>query len=175
MGRFIESRYSPVDDSSVGFRTHNPQALVLAKRAGGCPCGCNLNPKGKRAVFRMGHDARLRGKLIRAHLTATKVIEIVDGKVQPAQDAEKIAEYYGWTRYLAAARDRKYGKSKEILRRALRSKRLIKVGRWSYTGEVVAVYETAGEGEFEIEYLTKTGEKRTARVPANKAPLAGKA
>lgn len=171
--------WSPAKDSSPGMRTVDPKRIVLVRPWVGdrlaCPCGCGEAPKGSKAVFAMGHDARLRGKLIRAHLTGTEVVYYRDpsgGDPIGPHSAMEVAEAYDWQRHLEAAVLKREGKNREVLQKALGSKRLVQVGRWQYTGQVAAVYGTGKVGEFEVEYVTKTGEKRTIRVPADEAPLA---
>jgi hypothetical protein len=126
----------------------------------------------------MGHDAKLRGKLIRAHLTQTQVqtLRVGDTGVYvnegPVIGAKLYSQRFGWASSLDAAELRREGKNRQVIRKALGSRRLVKVGRWDYTGQVVAVYNTKGGDEFEVEYVTKQGEIKHKRVPADKAPLA---
>jgi hypothetical protein len=176
------NKYSPVEDSTPGFRTTNPKALVLnIKGERGCPCGCEETPKGKKAVFVMGHDARLRGKLQRAHLTDTKVLILRDGQPERKKlfSAMEVAKRYGesFVKGLQEAVDHRTKANHKVLNKALNSERMIKVGRAKFTGQVVAIYEAKnGKGEeFEIEYVTKTGQTKRTRVPAKDAPLAAKA
>lgn len=178
MPRFTPSKYEPVRDSSPGFRTDHPDNVVLAIRQRedgtfGCPCGCMEAPLGANSVFKMGHDARMRGKLIRAHLTDTFIMVFyvaVDGTVRESgpHPAGRLAKQYGWEEAIENAVLRRDGKNREVLRRALGSRRLVRVGRWEYTGQVVAVYG-ADENEFLVEYVTRTGDVRRVRVPAEKA------
>lgn len=175
MPRFNPARWKPVDDSSPGYRTVDPSRVVINIKAGedrhSCGCGCGEFPSGKKAKFAMGHDARFRGALIRAHLTGTEVLILSDG-VGRAMTAMERAEHYGWKEYLDAAVLRREGKNREVLARAIGSERLVKVGRWNYTGQVAAVYRTGSEDMYLIEYVNKAGDVRQARVPASEAPLA---
>lgn len=181
MPRFTPSKYDPRNDSTVGFKDLAAQtgSVVLNTKHRtflkdddrlGCPCGCEGEPVGAKATFLMGHDARLRGKLIRAHLTDTGVVTLIDGGTERHQSAMSVAEDYGesFVEALKSAVLRRDGKNREVVARALNSKRLIKVGRWQYTGQVVAIFDTSGGEEYEIEYVTKTGELKKARVPASK-------
>lgn len=185
MPRFAITKYTPVKDSTPGLRTVDPQRLVLAIKyrgdnpaAGtdfGCPCGCGEEPIGKDAVFKMGHDARLRGKLIRAYLTDTEVVFVVGGiggAPAPPLTAKQVAARYKWEGYLEHAAMAREGKNRQVLRSAIGSTRLIKVGRWEYTGQVVAVYGVEGDKEYDVEYVTKLGEVKKTRVPADQAPVA---
>ncbi len=47
----------------------NP-APTPAPRTRACMCGCGATPAGRRSRFMPGHDARLRGTLIRAAAAA---------------------------------------------------------------------------------------------------------
>lgn len=172
MPRFNPKRWHPSRDSSL----RHFQRSVKDKKVhldiqpdGGCPCGCFGRPKGGTARFAMGHDARLRGVLIRCHLTGTPVVEHIGGDGVGAElTAKEMAGRYGesFVRALEEAELRREGKNREVLRKALNSKRLIRVGRWEYTGQVVAVYGTNGDEEYQVEYVTKLGEKRTKRISA---------
>lgn len=76
--------YDPTPDSSPGsqkYRTGKDgdgfDGLFLIVEEGQCGCGCTeAVSKGKR--FRMGHDARLKGKLIRAGRAGIEV-HVFDG------------------------------------------------------------------------------------------------
>lgn len=179
MPRFNPRRWNPGKESSPGLRTVDPRRIVLAMSTEtltanrdepeirlGCPCGCGEMPRGTNAKFAMGHDARLRGKLIRAHLTGTEILYVVEGKQMPPLIAMQVAARYGWGHYLDAAILRREGKNREVLQRALGSTRLVRVGRWEYTGQVAAVYGTPDEAEYEIEYVTRQGDIRRTRVDA---------
>lgn len=145
---------------------------VMHGRMMGCPCGCGGWPAGSKATFCMGHDARLRGILIRAHLMGVKIRYHVDGTLGDPVDPEQLAEQYHWTSYLHAAVLRREGSNREVLKRALGSERLVKVGRWDYTGQVVSVFRTNREDMYEIEYVNKAGDVKKVKVPASEAPLA---
>lgn len=77
--------YDPTIDSSAGTADHRPtdkdptgfDGLILRVNEGQCFCGCGESVnKGKK--FRMGHDARLKGKLIRAGRAGAEVT-VLDG------------------------------------------------------------------------------------------------
>lgn len=200
MGKFLVSQYDPRKDSSPGTEAWRPgfrgepdgfEGVILDHRPvngqRACPCGCTRRVAGK-ATFAMGHDMRLKGILIRAHLTATLVAIVgVNGRtgdpeLGPAYSAAEIAARYStpkfdWVAMLEEA-DEKQGAdvrakieraNREILARALGvqpgDRKLIRVGRWEYTGEVLAVYDING-GEVEFEYTARNGEIRTIRKPA---------
>lgn len=180
MPRFSPTKYKPSDDSSPGHRTVDPRHVVLFvnEQTGdgarlGCPCGCGEFPRGKNATFQMGHDARYRGILIRAHLSGTGIVRIVGRQRFVPETAMELAKLEGksFVDALKNAELRREGKNREVLRNALGSARLIKVGRWAYTGQVVAVYSTLDEEFYDIEYVTKLGERKVLkRVPASEAP-----
>lgn len=178
MPHFAITKYNPQDDSSEGHRAYASETGCLVLNAvrreddhdlTGCPCGCEGIPVGRKATFLMGHDARLRGKLIRAHLTDTQVIQCTEGVRGQARTAMSVATDYGdsFVDALKSADLRRDGKNREVVQKALHSKRLVKVGRWKYTGQVAAIYSTPGGDEYEIEYVTKQGETRKVRVPAS--------
>jgi hypothetical protein len=178
MPRFNPERWKPTDDSSPGCRTLDPHSVVLRlahdAETGrmGCPCGCGEFPRGAKAVFAMGHDARLRGILIRAHLMGIRIRYYCDHTLGDPADPYDVAAQYAWRAYLDEAVTRREGRNREVLRRALGSERLVQVGRWEYTGQVVAVYRMNDEDRYRIEYVNKAGDVKTASVAASESPLA---
>jgi hypothetical protein len=176
MPRFNSDRYNTAQDSSPGWKTYKPEYIVLLLAVDtdgklGCPCGCGGWPLGEKAKFAMGHDARLRGILIRAHLMGKQVFYVMRPPNGAAVDtvpldAMKVAQKYGWAKYLDDAVLRREGKNREVLQRALGSKRLIQVGRWEYTGHVAAVYRDGRNADMvEIEYVNGAGDVKRTRVP----------
>lgn len=164
MPRHNLKKYDPKKESTPGREAEGK--LVLDVSGGKCLCGCDEKPSGKKSLFRMGHDARLRGKLIRAHLTETPVV-LIEGEARPipATTALEVAERYGWQDSLLAAESRREQANKKVAHKALGSKRLVKIGRWEYTGQVVAFYRN-GEDKFEVEYVTKLGDVKRTLVNA---------
>ncbi len=155
---------------------HTGPILVLGE--GLCPCGCGESPKGGKAVFAMGHDARYRGKLMRAHVAGIPVSTVApDGKKPTEHDPRKLAAEHNWEHYLDAAKAREELRLAEKLDRANKKlvddalqvgdKRLIKIGRWEHTGQVVAIFDHGESIEFQ--YVTKSGEKKRHRMPKEKA------
>lgn len=61
MAKFDPRKYDLRVDCSVGFESTT--SLTLVSDPGLCPCGCAQHA---RSTFVMGHDQRMRGKLIRA-------------------------------------------------------------------------------------------------------------
>lgn len=194
MPRFDPKRWRPSKDSSPRHfqtavkdkRVHLDVAVRYGNEGGveyGCPCGCGGWPKGQKARFAMGHDARYRGILIRAHLTGTQVVRHLipvnipqASEAMVAESALDLAKIEGesFTKAIEEAELRRDGKNREVLAKAMAvgSDRLIKVGRWEYTGQVCAIYDTGNGAEYEIEYVTKLGEVRRRRVPADQTQAA---
>lgn len=77
MSRFNTEKYDPRTDSSAGTDQHRAasrteRGVILVTPEGKCLDGCGAEiGKGKRFV--QGHDARLKGILIRAHLAGAPV------------------------------------------------------------------------------------------------------
>lgn len=180
MGRLKIKNYKPEHESSPSLRMRakkTGELWLLSKEQDGrlsCPCGCGKMPAGKKSTFAMGHDARLRGMLQRAHLTDTLVVEVLAGEdAEPTPvTAKEVAERHGWMEALEQAELAREGKNRQVLNKAMGSDRLIKVGRWEYTGQVVAIYQN-GDEHYEIEYVTKTGDVRRTRVKASEAKEVG--
>lgn len=178
MPRFVPDKWKATDDSSVGWKTFDEECVVLHMtvnddNAFSCPCGCDGYPSGKKTTFMMGHDARLRGVLIRAHLTGTKIRYIVNKTVAEPIDAYDAAKAHFWTSYLEEATSRRELKNKEVLRRALDAgERLLKVARWSVTDQVIAIYKTKKPGFHWVEWVDKAGNIKTASVREDESPLA---
>lgn len=169
MPRFIPEKWKPEHDSSPGVFQEDPSCVVLLQYGDGCPCGCGMRPEGKKATFRMGHDARLRGILIRAHLMGVQVRYMLEGKtlVGPTSAAE-LADQFEWREYLENAVLRREGKNRELLQRALKDPNLLKAGKWDYTGgQVVVMYKPNPRTQMmDIEYVNQAGEIRKSRLPA---------
>lgn len=179
MPRFQPERWKPFDDSSPGYRTLDPTCVVLnvgmrvegPGQAMGCPCGCGDFPLSDQATFCMGHDARLRGILIRAHLMGVRIRYHIDGTLSDPVDAYDLADQYTWKSYLDSAVLKREGRNRELLRKALKSDCLVRVGRWETTGQVVAVFRKDGKDMYDVEYVNKAGDIRTIKVPASETPL----
>lgn len=179
MPKFNANKWKPTDDSSLGFRTTDPRRVVLnvltTTDRVGCPCGCATMPVGKTAKFAMGHDATLRGKLIRAHLLGAEILFIYNGDEDTRSpcSAMEIAKEYGWKEYLEAAVLRREGKNREVLQRTIGNERLVRVGRWEYTGQIAAVYrDKTGSDMNEVEYVDRAGQVRRTRVLAEEETAA---
>lgn len=183
------AKYDPKAESSPGAREHwklvrgvghDPEkTLVLIQPTeSSCPCGCLQSPEGTGRTFRMGHDARLKGKLIRAHLTDTPVALIQEkgekGKVVHGT-ALKLAKKFGWERFLADAAEREAARAKEREERASQRSQprtagpkvgdqaKIKVGRWEKDATVVGVFGDS----IEYEYVDGKGKTQRTTKPRN--------
>lgn len=183
MGRFNPANYKPEQDSSIHSLWADVSGatgtVVLVTGVRRCKCGCFQDTAGK-SLFRMGHDARLKGKLLRAHLSNTFITRVFhnDNSVDVEElTAMQVANELGWAHYLSAAQEREELRAAERAKRSnsaitaramgpqVGDRRLIKVGRWSYTGQILAIYDNGRE--LELEYTTKQGDTRTVRRPKN--------
>lgn len=165
MGRFNADKYDPRDDSSRGTGTiavkgEDRAVILLMTKDGACGCGCNEVPQGKGRLFCMGHDARLKGKLIRAHLGGVKVTQIRNRASAPiAVTAMSLAKHYGWEHYLEAAADRAANATPRSRSGRTRSGpqvgdiHTIKVGRWPKEAQIVGVEN----GHIEFRYQDGSG------------------
>lgn len=184
MPKFSRTKYDPRAESTPGFEEDGK--VVLHQIEGGCPCGCETRPLSKGRLFAMGHDARFRGKLIRAALTGTpvKIVSDGDGKAL-SKSARDTALDYGdsFVTAVDAALEREEAKAKaraergnkEVLSKAINgpqvgTKVLVKVGRWPYTGNVAAIYEDGDE--VEVEFVDGKGNVKTVRKPKSEVQVA---
>lgn len=104
--------------------------------------------------FAQGHDAKLKGLLIRAH-RAGQEIHVVDGGGLVSASPANLAAQRGWDRFLAAPEPRRPpGSKREPVRGTAR------VGRWSYPATVVG---QVGE-RLVVEYTTKAGGVKRVEV-----------
>ena len=190
MGRFNVAAWSPQKDSSpnvdydgLGVSPETSVVLVFPT-VKSCRCGCGETPATKTSLFAMGHDARYRGKLIRAHLTGTPIVLVEldpkDGSVrsQTTESAMSLSSPHGWQGYLHTAEEKQGPTIRAKLEAANRrvvaaavgpqvgDRRLVRVGRWDYTGQVLAIYED--KGKVQIEYVSKKGDTVRTEVPADK-------
>lgn len=164
-----------------GYR-NNPTGLsgvILDRRPDGdfrvCPCGCRKHVAGK-SRFAMGHDMKLKGILIRAYLSGTPIHVLVSGSLGSSADTRTAIEEAArwstpkldWQKMLLEAETKQGGNVRaaiaraeaEVTERALApqvgSRKLIRLGRWEYTGYVIAVWED--EGRVLYEYVDRRGQ-----------------
>lgn len=137
-----------------------------------CPCGCGQVPQGKGRTFRMGHDARLKGILIRAHVAGFEVARVGGGGIT-SSSALTYAQFFGWGAYLEAAAkreaERKDRKARPNAPRAPKPKgpqvgdvQSLKIGRWNYEATLVGVWD--GGKTLEYTYADKKGNTKTHTV-----------
>lgn len=183
MGKLNLANYRPKDDSSTNTDQYRAKkqgmsnALILVVEDGECGCGCQQKTS-RTATFRMGHDARLRGKLIRAHCTDTPVA-IVDGDQIGVSTAMEVAAAHGWEGYLKVAKEREELRAAERAERANRQvlaratgprvgdRQCVKVGRWMKTGNVIAVFSDGQE--IEVEYVDSKGNVQRKMISREQA------
>lgn len=121
--RFNPKTYNPHTDSSpVSAATAKllpegyEKMVILDQRSKGtgdnavktCESGSGKTVSNTKARFVTGGDAQLKGKLIRAHLSGTKVVTIVDGDTVKAQTALALtkARYPKFESWLTKAQTR---------------------------------------------------------------------
>lgn len=103
--------YLPASDSTPDMkgRAEKEGKVVLDLTDGACLCGC----KGKsQSRFMPGHDARLKGKLVRATIADVKLLIVMgddEQAVTPRQFAGVLSGKYDWVKGLdeSVARVRK--------------------------------------------------------------------
>lgn len=176
MGRFAASKYKPVNDSSPEYAGRDLSNVLLrlpAREDGtlGCPCGCMTFPASPKSTFKMGHDARLKGILIRAHLTGTQIVIIAGDRTMAPKPAMAVAKQHDWEHYLIDAETRRDAKRPSV-HVAIGTVRRVKVGRWFYEGTVKAVRRNSSDAlVWDINYTDKKNVERVATVPAGSAPV----
>lgn len=175
MPRFIPEKWKPEHDSTPGVAHLDPSKVVLyvnrtEEGRDGCPCGCGEFPEGEKAIFRMGHDARLRGKLIRAFLMGVSIVQYID-EHEHEFTAMEMAKEYDWEEYLWSAQLKRDGKNRELLQQALKDPNLLKAGKWAYTGgQVFVMYKpNPRTGMQDVAYVNQAGDIRKIRIPASQA------
>ena len=148
---------------------------------------CGQEVKGKKSVFRPGHDARWKGVLIDAHRDGktVRILDVETGKVRIVDPMEAAAER-GWEHFLLHERKprksrakskntktgtgkgkpRGEGASEPDLRDDLSVGTMVgfRVGRAEYVGEVIA---TKG-GNVEVRYEDRKGKSHDKVLAAGK-------
>lgn len=173
MPKFNPNTWKPTDDSSLGFRTTDPTRVVLNKLTRedrvGCPCGCATFPTGKDAIFSMGHDATFRGKMIRAHLMGVEIMVVYNGNEDDTIviSAMELAKQYGQKKHLVDAEMRREAANRTVASKALKAgEAVVQIGKWKYTGQVVAFYRTSNPDQLIAEHVDRAGGIRRTRVNA---------
>lgn len=134
-----------------------------------CPCGCGEVAKGKNSTFRMGHDARMKGILLRAYVAQSPVTFKVDGGTLQTHKAINVADEFGWgdvirNRAIDIKANGKVTKPKAAKNNGpqVGDTAKIRVGRWQYDAVVIG---TDGK-DVEYQYTTKSGKTGIARQAA---------
>lgn len=133
-----------------------------------CPCGCATFPTGADAKFSMGHDATFRGKMVRAHLMDAEIRVVYDGN-EGDYDIWKpmrLAELFGQRKHLVDAEMRRENANRTVVRKARGNPSVVSMGKWKYTGQVVAFYQTSNPQQLLAEYVDRAGGIRRTRVSA---------
>ena len=165
MARFNPRKYDPKTDSTPEV-ADLANGVVILRGQGLCACGCGKAPQTAKSRFAQGHDARLRGRLMRAHVTGTPVtIAMKNGGDEPHVEktttaievAEQESSPEHWTAFLERARER--WEQKAVNKAKTGQLKVgdvvpVKVGRWSYDGRITEMTED----EVTVEYATKSGE-----------------
>jgi hypothetical protein len=102
--RFNPNNYDPSVDSSPGAPSNGNLVLIYDKDGLTCRCGCGQTPKNPKRSFVQGHDARLKGALIRAAATDTKVEVREGGKTAKPITAMAAAKAFGWDSIVGKAK-----------------------------------------------------------------------
>jgi hypothetical protein len=183
MGRFNPSNYDPRTESTEGHEVEG-RLVVVVPTSDSCRCGCLAEVAGKKSLFRMGHDARLRGRLMRAHLAGVRVTYKGFNVSEDLTAMEFAGQFdspnYSWTGALetaqakhdAAASPGVDAANRELVKKAtgpqVGDNKLVKVGRWEYTGQVAAIFDDGDVETLLVEYVTRNGETKSTRIPATK-------
>lgn len=176
MNKFSPARYDTSIDSTPGL-PRRAESVSLLIGEGLCACGCGETLTGKKARFRMGHDAKLKGKLTRAH-SASITIALIEETTGAAEVLEPLAyadrfstDKADWRKIVtdSAAKvaerrgtiDRRQAE-RAVLERAA-SDGAVRVGRWDKTDSVAAIYRLP-TGEYEVEFVDEVGVIRQQKV-----------
>lgn len=137
-----------------------------------------------RRTFAPGHDAKLKGTLIRLHRAGLPYVRIVNGTRQEIEPMQH-AKLYGWGHLLTAQAKRGVKLPTEKAAKATEARPVedlplhqpqakangpveVKVGRWWYD---VVSYEVLEGGGFEIEY-TRKGHDAAAKTTVKSVEVA---
>ena len=167
--------------------------VTTNKKKGG-PCGCLAHPIGRnheevedlpngeaeytetdipvygvcgattRRIYAPGHDAKLKGVLIRQYVADQPYI-VEDGGLLIHGSPYEVARQLGWTHFLDAAKER--ADQAASVRQARKARKaglptIVKVGRWEYP--IVKVLGEFEDNMIEVEYKTTKGVLKTATV-----------
>lgn len=169
MNKFSPVRYNPLDDSTAGLPRRSDSVSLLAG-VSLCACGCGDTPAGTKAKFCMGHDARLKGVLTRAH-SAGVTIALVDSEtgvaevIDPLEYADRFSTPKVDWRQLVLAAAAKIAERRGTIDKRAAERRVVeraaadgavKVGRWEKTDSVAAIYRKT-DGTYLVEFVDSVG------------------
>jgi hypothetical protein len=151
----VTPSYDPATDSTPAYQKRAREAgrVVLDISDSACLCGCREPTPGR---FRPGHDARLKGRLLRAHLSKTGVLIVKDGgeKAMTARAYAKdvSSERFDWTEALDKAWEKQKAVQAKLREKAESQKLAMK--------EEEAAREKAveSEGEASVDEMVEEGE-----------------
>lgn len=165
MAQFNPSKYDPVAESTPGLGKSDTVVLDLAEG----PVLYSVDT-GK---FQPGHDARLKGILIRAQAAGAQV-EILNGNDSGlfSTAAQAAAQFstskVAWSKMVADRGEALKVKVESKPKKAAASKgpktEKIKIGRWEYE----AVVESVGQDGTGYKIQTKDGERHALKSPDGK-------
>lgn len=170
MAKFNPADYRPSDDSTPGLPARDNAVSILVGE-GLCGCGCGEAPAGRGTKFLMGHDARLKGVLTRAHASQVRIalFENSTGVADVVDPLEYAARFTStktdWTELVQAGADKIAARrgnvdrrfaERQVLDRATRDG-AVRVGRWEATDSVAAIYHDPVTNKYTVEYVNSVG------------------
>lgn len=166
MSSFDPDKWVPASDSSPNWIDY----AVLKDRVAidvsddRCMCGCR-SATGSRFV--PGHDARLKGKLIRAHLMDKMILFYPD---HHPVTAVNLADRFGWSEWLVKAERRRWEKCLELTRRAEDDRmNVVQAGVWERTGMPFVIFRTKKPQWWRMEYVDRAGKSKRLKLEADDA------
>lgn len=92
-----DTKYNPASDSTPALQKKAAETgrVTLDWTDGTCLCGCKGEAAGR---FQPGHDARMKGKLMRAHIAGVG-LTIIEGKESVDASALQVAGILSSTKY----------------------------------------------------------------------------
>lgn len=170
MAKFNPAEYRPSDDSTPGLPARQ-DAISLLVGDGLCACGCGDAPRGRGTKFVMGHDAKLKGVLTRAHASQVQIAlyENSTGVADVVSAIDYAARFTStktdWTELVQNGADKitarrgnvdKRFAERQVLERATRDG-AVRVGRWEKTDSVAAIYHDPVTNKYTVEYVDSVG------------------
>lgn len=163
MSSFDPATWSPGHDSSPEYadRADSEGIVFIDVSHEACLCGCRGATESR---FVPGHDARLKGKLIRAHLMETPVWWSRDSRsITPLE----LASRFGWREWLEKAEQRRWKKCLELAGRAEDAPDdVVKAGIWDKTGMPFVIFRTKKPQWWRMEYVDRAGKSKRMKLEA---------